>query len=59
MYNPSLVVLMLTLEWPAHPDPTLQRNHLRDFGKRLKKAYGWSHEQFVNFGVEQDDEDED
>ncbi|TDL26198.1 hypothetical protein BD410DRAFT_895610 [Rickenella mellea] len=28
----------------GHPDPTLHRNHLRDFGKRLKEKYGWTEE---------------
>ncbi|KIJ49573.1 hypothetical protein M422DRAFT_246653 [Sphaerobolus stellatus SS14] len=36
-----------------HPDPTLQRNHLRSFGKKLVKYYGWNKDMFSAFGVEQ------
>ena len=35
----------------AHPDPTLQRNHLRNFGKKLVRRYGWKEEMFTAFGV--------
>ena len=31
----------------AHPDPTLYPNHLREFGKRLKRAYGWNEDDFL------------
>ncbi|KAF8520493.1 hypothetical protein BU17DRAFT_89092 [Hysterangium stoloniferum] len=40
-----------------HPDPTLHRNHLRNFGKKLKERYGWNEKMFKNFGVEKDDSD--
>lgn len=39
----------------AHPDSTLQRHHLRDFGKKLTKTYGWREDMFSNFGIEEDE----
>lgn len=30
----------------AHPDPTLYPVMLKEFGKRLKRCYGWSVEDF-------------
>lgn len=30
----------------AHPDPTLQPVMLKEFGKKLKRYYGWSEEDF-------------
>ncbi|KAH8107794.1 hypothetical protein BXZ70DRAFT_997460 [Cristinia sonorae] len=32
-----------------HPDPTLYPNHIRAFGKRLKKHYGWTEQDLFNY----------
>lgn len=31
----------------AHPDSTIPPNMLRDFGKRLKRTYGWNDDDFI------------
>ncbi|GJJ06380.1 hypothetical protein Clacol_000571 [Clathrus columnatus] len=53
-----------TMKWDdfvkvAHPDTTLQRHHLRDFGKKLTRMYGWREEMFSTFGVEENEPYED
>ena len=32
---------------PAHPDSTIPPTMLRDFGKRLKRTYGWNDDDFL------------
>ena len=44
---PSITVRTSHSPWPlAHPDPTLYPVMLKKFGKRLKRNYGWSEEDF-------------
>ena len=36
----------LTELFTAHPDPTLYPQLIRDFGKKLRRTYGWDEEDF-------------
>jgi hypothetical protein len=47
MYNLASLTPLLIFFSAAHPDPTLYPHKIREYGKKLKDAYGWGEEDFL------------